>query len=434
MNTQSDLRQMLLVDKEKNLFKVARRSFTDPEILAAERERIFNRCWLYLGHESELPKPHDFVTRSVGGRPILFNRDGSGTLRAFFNTCPHRGAQVCRDRAGSAKAFQCFYHGWTFSPEGKLKSWPGQECYTEGFNSDGNVDLVPVPLFASYRGFCFICFDRSAPSLEEHLGNAREYLDLVCDQSEAGMTVVGGTQDYSIRANWKLLTENSIDGYHAATTHATYLAYLKSATGGLVNVALEGIAKGLGNGHAVVEYRAPWGRPVAQWIPLWGEEGKREVQAIYDRLVERYGKARADRIATSNRNLLIFPNLIVNDIMAITVRTYYPSAPDLMQINAWALAPSEESAWARKYRLSNFLEFLGPGGFATPDDVEALEQCQRGFLNAKEAPWNDISKGMGRETPSFDDEAQMRAFWSRWNEYIQDPGPMARVLRDGRAA
>lgn len=119
MNAQSDLHRML-VDKEKNLFKVARRSFTDPEILAAERERIFNRCWLYLGHESELPKPHDFVTRSVGGRPILFNRDGAGALHAFFNTCPHRGAQVCRDRAGSAKAFQCFYHGWTFSPEGKL--------------------------------------------------------------------------------------------------------------------------------------------------------------------------------------------------------------------------------------------------------------------------------------------------------------------------
>jgi len=105
--------------------------------------------------------------------------------------------------------------------------------------------------------------------------------------------------------------------------------------------------------------------------------------------------------------------------MAITVRTYHPTAPDYMEVSAWALAPQEESPWARKYRLLNFLEFLGPGGFATPDDVEALEQCQRGFGNLAEARWSDISKGMNRAQPSFDDEIQMRAFWTEWNERVQ---------------
>ncbi len=100
--------------------------------------------------------------------------------------------------------------------------------------------------------------------------------------------------------------------------------------------------------------------------------------------------------------------------MAITVRTYFPTAPDAMQVSGWALAPKEESPWARKYRLSNFLEFLGPGGFATPDDVEALEQCQRGFENMREAPWSDISKGMGKAQVNYDDELQMRAFWMQW--------------------
>ena len=104
--------------------------------------------------------------------------------------------------------------------------------------------------------------------------------------------------------------------------------------------------------------------------------------------------------------------------MAVTIRTYYPHAPDFMTVSAWALAPKEETEWARKYRLFNFLEFLGPGGFATPDDVEALEQCQRGFRNSTEVRWNDISKGMGKETPSYDDELQMRAFWSNWNRHV----------------
>ena len=75
------------------------------------------------------------------------------------------------------------------------------------------------------------------------------------------------------------------------------------------------------------------------------------------------------------------PNLIINDIMAITVRTFFPVAPDYIEINAWALAPIDESAENRALRLDNFLTFLRTRRFATPDDVEALESCQQGFAN-----------------------------------------------------
>lgn len=409
----------VLVDQERATFKVSRRTFVDPAILHAEQSAIFDHCWLYLGHASELANDWDFVVRDIAHRSILFARDAGGRLHAHFNTCAHRGAQVCRLPKGNAKSFQCFYHGWVYAPDGSLRGQPGKDCYAPDFNRDGAANLTPVPRLESYRDFWFVCFDRDAPTLEAYLGGAREYLDVIADQAEAGMTVVGGTQEYAIRANWKLLTENSIDGFHAATTHATYFDYVKNTTGGLVKVALEGTAHDLGNGHAVLEYRAPWGRPIAQWIPMWGDEGRRETEQTYARLLERFGKERADRMAYSNRNLFIFPNLIINDIMAITVRSFYPVAPDYMQVNAWALAPKEESEWARKYRLYNFLEFLGPGGFATPDDVEALEQCQRGFQNMKEAGWNDISKGMQKPQPAYDDEAQMRAFWTRWNEHMQ---------------
>lgn len=406
-------------DRERLRFKVARRSFVDPEILKDEYRTIFEKCWLYLGHESELAKPGDFVSRTVAKRSLLFARDAKGHINAFFNACPHRGAQVCRERKGNAKSFQCFYHGWVFGSDGRLKSQPGNESYPDDFNADGSANLVAVPRIDSYRGFWFICFDRDVQSLADYLAGAKEWIDIVADQSEAGMTLVGGTQEYQIRANWKLLTENSIDGYHAINTHATYVDYLKNSQGSMSPVPFEGTGYDLGNGHAVIEYRAPWGRPVAQWIPMWGEEGRVELDKVHTRLVERFGQARADRIAFSNRNMFIFPNLVINDIMAITVRTYFPTAPDAMQVMGWALAPTEESAWARKYRLSNFLEFLGPGGFATPDDVEALEQCQRGFENMREAPWSDISKGMKKERVDYDDELQMRAFWTRWQQCTQ---------------
>ena len=105
--------------------------------------------------------------------------------------------------------------------------------------------------------------------------------------------------------------------------------------------------------------------------------------------------------------------------MALTFRTFYPAAPNYMSVTGWALAPAAESEWARKYRLDNFLEFLGPGGFATPDDVEALESCQAGYANSLEngTGWNDISKGMGMDA-SYDDEVQMRSFWKEWNRRV----------------
>lgn len=409
---------LIRVDQARGIFQVSRRSFTDPALFEREYQQVFDRCWLYLGHESELPVPGSFVTRTVARRGILFTRDAQGTVHALFNSCPHRGATVSRERAGTSRNFQCFYHGWVFGSDGKLKNQPGAERYSEGHRASGAGDLVRVPRLDCYAGFWFISFDPDIVSLPDYLAGAKDYLDLVAGHSASGMAIVQGAQEYSIRANWKLLVENSFDGYHAATTHASYLDYLKNTNGSLTKVALEGSGHDLGNGHAVVEYRAPWGRPIAQWIPLFGEQGRHEMEAIHADLVARHGEARAKRIATGNRNMLIFPNLVINDIMAVTVRTFYPTAPNQMMVNGWALAPKEESDWARKYRLYNFLEFLGPGGFATPDDVEALEACQEGFANAGLAPWSDISKGMAFDVPSYDDELQMRTFWQRWHDCV----------------
>lgn len=406
-------------DPVANRFLVPRRNFTDRAVFEREYAAIFDRCWLYLGHASELSEAGSFLTRTVARRPILFTRDKDGEFRAMINACPHRGALVCRERKGKSRAFMCMYHGWTFGADGHLMTLPGSSGYPEGFKTDPQKQMVHVPRMERFGDFFFINFSRDGEDLATYLAEAGDYLKLVAEHSPSGMQVVGGTQEYSIRGNWKLLSENSFDGYHAACNHSTYLEYLKSTKGALGVDPLVGVEHTLGNGHAVVEYTAPWGRPVANWIPLWGEEGKQEIDKVYAELVTRLGAERAERLARKSRNMVIFPNLVVNDIMAVTVRTFFPTAPDYMEINAWALAPVEESDWLRKYRLYNFTEFLGPGGFATPDDVEAIEKCQQGYAAGSEAVYNDISKGMNRaEAPSFDDEEQMRAFWREWDRRI----------------
>lgn len=410
--------RLIIDDEELGVFKVHRSTMTSAEILSEERSSVFDRCWLYLGHDSEISAPGDYEVRDVGGRPLLFCRDETSAVRAFLNVCPHRGARVCRRSSGSAKRFTCFYHGWTFANSGALVALPDEDSYTQGFERDG-MGLVEVPRLECYRGFWFVCFDPGAEDLHGYLAAAREYLDLVVDQSGDGMEILGGTQQYSMNANWKLLVENSIDGYHAMTTHATYLTYLKDL-GTDLSIGIHGRGRDLGNGHSVIDYRAPWGRPIALWEPGWGETAKDELQEIRAELVSRVGPERAERIAETNRNLFIFPNLIINDIMAITVRTFYPLTPNQMTVTAWALGPVGEEVALRERRLDSFLTFLGPGGFATPDDIEALEVCQQGFAAWREAPWSDISRGMGREQPQATDELQMRAFWRRWNGMIAE--------------
>jgi p-cumate 2,3-dioxygenase alpha subunit len=394
-------------------FRVHRSTMTSPEIHAMEVERVFGRSWLYVGHESEIPEKGDYVRRPVGGRQVFMVRGRSGQVNVFHNSCTHRGAMVCRADRGTAKVFSCFYHAWSFNTDGDLVGVPDRQAYGDGLDFS-KLGLRSVPRVESYRGFVFLSYDPDIIGLVEYLADAKEYIDLVVDATGTP-EIISGTNEYAINANWKLLAENSIDGYHAVSTHDTYFKYLVALGTDLAG-GVQGTAKALGNGHAVLEYAAPWGRPVAKWEPLFGEASREEIGRLRAELVDRHGEERASRMADTNRNLLIYPNLVINDIMAVTVRTFMPVSADRMEITAWEMAPSEELPQLRQRRLDSFLTFLGPGGFATPDDIEALESCQQGFHSGG-VEWNDISRGMARE-PQANDEEQMRAFWRRWNEQM----------------
>jgi phenylpropionate dioxygenase-like ring-hydroxylating dioxygenase large terminal subunit len=187
----------------------------------------------------------------------------------------------------------------------------------------------------------------------------------------------------------------------------------------------------LGNGHALITGEATFPRPVALWAAMMGDEAQPELDRVMKRLVERFGPDRADRIATHSRNLFIFPNLIINDVQAITVRTFFPVRPDRMSVISWALAPRNEPEDLRKVRLDSYLSFLGPGGFATPDDIELLESCQRGFAN-REAEWSDLSRGMSDAEPDMLSEEQMRAFWRQWDHMMRDGEAHASTATGGR--
>jgi p-cumate 2,3-dioxygenase alpha subunit len=399
---------------EDGIFKVNTQVFRDPEIFALERERIFDRSWLYVGHESEVEGHGDFVCRSVGGHPVIMVRGKSGDIRVLYNTCLHQGNQVCRVPSGHASAFQCFFHGWTYDIDGKLVGLPGEASYGGRFTREEHG--LRAPRMASHRGFVFMCCDPETEPLADYLGPAAGYLDLVADQAE-DMVVLPGSHRYTTYANWKMATMNAHDGYHVATTHATYLKYLRDSG---VDPSQRRLGKrlDLGNGHSASEFFGAWGRPVARWAAYWPESLQEQLAAKRAELTAAFGEQRARTMAEVDRNLLVFPNLVINDHSAVLIRTWEPQGVDKIVVTAWTIAPREEAEEIRALRLRNYLTFFGPAGFATPDDIEALESVQRGFRN-QAMQWLDVSKGAATEAeaPEEDDNAdeiQLRAIWRRW--------------------
>ena len=402
-------------------FRVNRKALIDEAVFQSEMESIFERCWLYVGHESEIPNPGDFRARDVGNRPLLFWHGHDGVKRVFYNSCRHRGALVCRVPEGNSRTMSCFYHAWNYGSSGALQGLPGQEGYGPTFDRACMGLLSPAKV-ESYRGFVFACFDPGAVDLRTYLAGAADYIDLVADQAEA-MEIAPGAQEYAADANWKLFVENSLDGYHLLPVHTTYFEYLEKVEGSQPGLGDVSESFDLGNGHAAIKARWPWARPVARWTPALGEQNRERVEAAYAELVRRHGPERADLIGRVDRNVVIFPNLIILDLMGVVIRKLEPTSAGHTRITQWSLATAGEDADLRARRLENFITFQGPGGFATPDDLEALEACQAGFRARSGVPWSDVSRGMWLEHSgqpgTLTDERQMRAFWRQWQNLMR---------------
>lgn len=300
--------------------------------------------------------------------------------------------------------------------------------YPENFNSDGSYNLRPVPRLEQRGGFYFVNFDGEAASLDDFLGDAADRIDMMAEHSAAGLEVIHGCHEYSIRANYKMMCENSFDGYHLQPTHQSYFEYQKSQMKGLEMRKPGGRCVSLGNGHATVETDVQAGRPIAQWLPIWGEEARKLIDERKVELVARVGADRASRIADYHRLMVIFPNTVMNDQQSIQVRSVLPISHNEMITRAWLLGPIDEAPALRKIRLEGALSFLGPGGFATPDDIEMLELCQRGYETGG-VEWNDLSKGFrpeedtARDVDEWNNELQIRSYWVQYDKLMSGHRP-----------
>ena len=216
-----------------------REAYTDDAVLAWEREQFFARTWLCAGRVSDLREAGQRRGARVAGEGVLLVRGDDGTLRAFANTCRHRGHELLPCGATAKRgAIHCPYHAWTYSLEGSLQATPRFEP-PAGFDPADN-GLVALRV-EEWNGWAMVNLSGDAPPLSEHVGA----LDGILANYRCDQLVSGAAHEYEMAANWKLPIENYHECYHCPAIHPE-LCVVSPPTSGdnYDNLALPGMFVG----------------------------------------------------------------------------------------------------------------------------------------------------------------------------------------------
>ena len=185
--------------------------YHDPEIFALERRKLFAKGWLCPGLAAEIAKPGDYLTFSIGDQPVFTIRGEDGAIRSFSNVCLHRMMRLL-DGRGNCPRIVCPYHAWTYTIDGRLLGAPHMK-ESPGF--EPRALGLPEIRTEIWEGWIYVTLDPEAASVAELL---RPLQDIVAPYAMAGYVPVAA-QDHVWATNWKLLTENFMEGYHLPVAH-----------------------------------------------------------------------------------------------------------------------------------------------------------------------------------------------------------------------
>ena len=391
---------------EDGEFLVNRAVYTDADLFERELRDIFEKAWIFLCHESQIPNRHDYFQARIGRQPVVVMRDGNGGLGGFINACAHKGNLVCRRMGGNSQYHTCPYHGWVYDSGGQCVVLRDEKtgAYSEAFKRLDH-GLKPLARFGSYRGFVFGCLDADAPALEDYLGDARVFIDLVIDQSPDGIELIPGNGSFSYRGNWKLQIENCADAYHIAPLHTSFntlVARRRAGESKHAGVDAADFNQFIDSGNMAGSFTFPYGHTL-----YWGENpapATRPAYALKDEIEARVGAERA-KWMFHIRQLTVFPTLQIAETASLQLRVIEPVAADRTDMRSYCVAPVGESAEARYQRLRQYEDFFNATGMATPDDTITYERCQIG-LQGRLAEWQQgHARGITKVERGPDDAA-----------------------------
>ncbi|MGQ0546075.1 MAG: aromatic ring-hydroxylating oxygenase subunit alpha [Betaproteobacteria bacterium] len=360
------------------------RIYSDAQIFAAEKAKIFAAGWKLVCHESELRASGDYKVSSVAGKSIVTVRGKDGVLRSFFNACAHRGAELVRDLRGNlANGFRCFYHLWSYDLEGHNTFMTRPEGYKNVRQEDYGLRPVRTECLL---GLVFVSLNDEVDPLQAYLGGVIDHLQEHLAPQEFELfhhhsAVVG--------ANWKLWNDNNTEVYHE------FLHVLNRKTG-LVQPGFHDRTWQLyRNGHGTCGQ-----------TPI-----RYEAVGLAGRAENMLPGMRPNGIIA----IAIFPDVLVlirGTVMRIDMMT--PLAPDRTLVEWRGLGLKGDSAEVRAMRLEHHNQVWGPAGRNLAEDIAAVESQQRNTASGA-AAYSVIAR---EEEMRPQDDCNLRAYYQEWSRRV----------------
>lgn len=365
--------------------------YVDPEFLALEQERMWRRAWLYACHLDEIPQQGSFLLWKKTGKPILIVRDKGNVVRAFYNTCRHRGAPLVKTESGCVNGFVCGYHGWTYSLDGKLLNLRDKRDFVGFDPAERSLIELRCELFYNW---VFVNEDPDAEPLERHFAPFVEYFKQFQPHEWRFVT----KSAYDVQCNVKVLVDAFLETYHLKSIHQNTVDRFLDHRG--TTIAL------YRNGHSLMV--TPNRRPD------WQDPGTRGMRRIETATVIS---------SKNNPSFNFYPNLVTPvDPTGAPFLLFWPTSPTTMRIEChwfapdWGGGPLHE-LWDT--RIRNFERILDEDlQFAAQIQESVMSPGFKGItLNYQERRiyhWHEeLDRRIGRENipPHLRVEPLLERYW-----------------------
>ncbi|PCH84539.1 MAG: naphthalene 1,2-dioxygenase [Piscirickettsiaceae bacterium] len=402
--------------------------YWDDDIYQKEMKEIFARCWLFLTHDAVIPKEGDYQVTTMGEDNVIVARQKDGSVKAFLNSCTHRGNYVCFSEGGHTRSFVCPYHGWSFGIDGALNDVPLEE---QAYFNDIDREALGLQQIRveSYKGFLFGTFDNEAPSLVSYLGGMAWYLDSFMDVP-GGVELIGPPMKSILNCNWKNPSENFIgDGYHVGWAHASALEIAGGALAsmkGLNDYSPDsGIQVTVPEGHG---FGAIWDAAAALHPGPPGVAYQKWLDKRSPAVEKIVGKTRT-KFYNSHWNATIFPNCSFL-YGTNTFKVWQPRGPRQIEVFTWTLVEKEMPEELKQMIHSDNMLTFGTAGILESDDGENFENCthsNRGYSTRQGKLYLGMGRGLERtdsEMPGlvsdgWVNEMSTRGMYRRWAELME---------------
>ena len=415
--------------------RVHRDLYIDPELFALEQEHFFANTWNYVGHDSQVPNPGDYLRAEIAGQPLIVVRHDDGSVRVLMNRCAHKGSRLVSAPSGNTgRHFRCPYHAWTYRTDGSLLNIPVREGYegTGLAQCESSKGLATVKNVRVYRGFVFVKLSDVGPDFDEYFGESLTSIDNMADRSPEGrLEIAGGCLRFLHQCNWKMFVENLNDTMHPMIVHESSAGTAKKMWLGKPADAPKPMAieqftpfvsdyqffqdmgvRVFANGHSFSGVH-------------FSIHSKYSAIPEYDEAMKaRYGEERAKAIiGLARHNTVYYPTLTIKGAIQ-AIRVVRPIAVDKTLIESWTFrlkgAPAQLLQRTCMYnRLIN-----SPFSIVGHDDLRAYRGIQQG-LQATGNEWISLHRnfeqseiGQADLTTNGTSEVSMRNQYRAWERYM----------------